>query len=56
MARIRSPEGHCYKHYREAIQLLDALLMHPLYAKHDFPKLTLAVLYLITRIHTQSTL
>ena len=30
--------------------------MHPLYAKHDFPKLTLAVLYLITRIHTQATI
>lgn len=54
LAILRSPEGHCYKYYRESIQLLDALLMNPLSGRADFPKLALGVLYLVTRVNTEA--
>jgi hypothetical protein len=56
LAVLRSPQGHCYKHYREAVQLLDALLMNPLAGRVDFTKLSLAVLYLVTRVQTEATI
>jgi hypothetical protein len=50
---LRDPQGLSYKYYRQTMQLLDTFLMHSSHRKFDFPKLTLAVIYIVVRIQSE---
>jgi hypothetical protein len=54
MLMLRSPEGQSYRYYREMMQLTDVMIMHPCHRKYSFSELSLAILYLVVRVETES--